>query len=97
MAGIVSGETLRLLAVGDWGGASAAPWTTPVQLSVAAAMGTVGATLAPNWVLGIGDNFYEDGISCVGDSHPNCTTDDSSHRQVSMLAESATVRERGMM
>jgi tartrate-resistant acid phosphatase type 5 len=31
-------------------------------------------------VLALGDNFYEDGISCLNDPTPGCTTDATSHR-----------------
>ena len=52
---------LNLLVVGDWGGASTAPYTTAVQLSVAAAMGAVGAANKITEVFGVGDNFYGKG------------------------------------
>ena len=73
---------LNLLVVGDWGGASTAPYTTAVQTSVAAAMGAVGAANQITEVFGVGDNFYEDGISCSGDHSPNCRADAMSHRFV---------------
>ena len=65
---------LNLLVVGDWGGASTAPYTTAVQTSVAAAMGAVGAANQITEVFGVGDNFYEDGISCSGDHSPRHTS-----------------------
>ena len=46
---------LNLLVVGDWGGASTAPYTTAVQLSVAAGMGAVGAANNIKEVFGVGD------------------------------------------
>ena len=52
---------LNLLVVGDWGGASTAPFTTAVQQAVAVSMGAVGAANKITEVFGIGDNFYEDG------------------------------------
>lgn len=54
----VSADTFRAFAVGDWGGASKAPFTTPVQLSTAAAMGKVGTSFKPQQIWGVGDNFY---------------------------------------
>jgi hypothetical protein len=48
---------LNLLVVGDWGGSSTAPYTTAVQLSVAAGMGAVGAANKISEVFGVGDNF----------------------------------------
>jgi len=49
---------------------------------VAAAMGAVGAANKITEVFGVGDNFYEDGISCSGDHSPGCTADARSHRFV---------------
>ena len=50
--------------VGDWGGASTAPYTTAVQLSVAKTMGTVGAARKISSWWAIGDNFYEGEHAC---------------------------------
>lgn len=50
---------LSVAVVGDWGGQSAAPYTTAVQLSVAKTMGTVGAARKISSWWAIGDNFYE--------------------------------------
>ena len=69
-----------LRSVGDWGGASKAPFTTPEQLSTAKGMGQVGSSLKPSQVWGIGDNFYEDGISCSGDNSKDCVASAASHR-----------------
>jgi tartrate-resistant acid phosphatase type 5 len=45
-------------------------------------MGVVGDSVKPSWIAGVGDNFYEDGISCSGDPSPNCRADAYSHRFV---------------
>jgi tartrate-resistant acid phosphatase type 5 len=45
-------------------------------------MGVVGDSVKPSWIGGVGDNFYEDGISCSGDPSPNCRADAYSHRFV---------------
>lgn len=70
----------RTFVIGDWGGASKAPFTTPEQLSTASAMGKVGDAFKPSQVWGIGDNFYEDGITCSGDNSPDCVASAASHR-----------------
>lgn len=86
-----AGAQLNILAVADWGGAEclkggcknpsgSVPFTTDVQLNVSTAMGVIGAQLNPSFVLALGDNFYEDGISCLNDPTPGCTTDATSHR-----------------
>jgi hypothetical protein len=48
--------------------------------STAAAMGTIGTTFKPTQIWGVGDNFYEDGITCSGDNSRGCTADANSHR-----------------
>jgi hypothetical protein len=55
-------EVVSLLVVGDWGGQSADPYTTPGQLAAAAAMATVATASASTFVLSSGGNFYGDGI-----------------------------------
>lgn len=55
-ASLVAAAPYTVLVMGDWGGSSKAPYTTPEQLSTAAAMGQVGAALAPSQVWGVGDN-----------------------------------------
>jgi tartrate-resistant acid phosphatase type 5 len=74
--------SLKLIAVGDWGGASAPPYVTGAQVFTAAAMGVVGAALNISEVWGVGDNFYEDGVSCAGDPDPTCKPDATWHRFV---------------
>eukprot|EP00747_Dinoflagellata_sp_TGD_P167424 gnl/TRDRNA2_/TRDRNA2_191834_c0_seq1.p1 gnl/TRDRNA2_/TRDRNA2_191834_c0~~gnl/TRDRNA2_/TRDRNA2_191834_c0_seq1.p1 ORF type:complete len:343 (+),score=50.90 gnl/TRDRNA2_/TRDRNA2_191834_c0_seq1:86-1114(+) len=65
-----SSEGLSFVAVGDWGGTddpaesgSSSVFTTPSQLQVAAGMGRVASQLGARFVLGLGDNFYESGIT----------------------------------
>jgi hypothetical protein len=55
-------EVVSLLVLGDWGGQSADPYTTPGQLSAASAMATVATTTQSTFVLSTGGNFYNDGI-----------------------------------
>jgi hypothetical protein len=55
-------EVVSLLVVGDWGGQSADPYTTPGQLAAAAAMATVATASESTFVLSAGGNFYGDGI-----------------------------------
>lgn len=53
---------LNFLTVGDWGGIGSNPYTTPGETGVAAGMGLIGAQLGAQFVLGLGDNFYDTGI-----------------------------------
>ena len=55
-------EVVSLVVVGEWGGQSAAPYTTPGQLSAAEAMATVADLTAATFVLSPGGNFLADGI-----------------------------------
>jgi len=61
--GTVFTQSLNFVAVGDYGGQSTAPYTTPAQVAVAKQMGITAASLNSNFTLGIGDNFYETGIN----------------------------------
>lgn len=55
-------EVVSLVVVGEWGGQSASPYTTPGQLSAAEAMATVADLTASTFVLSPGGNFLADGI-----------------------------------
>jgi tartrate-resistant acid phosphatase type 5 len=55
-------DSLRFVAVGDWGGQPKPPYTTPIQLQVAAQMGNTAQDFGSQFTLGIGDNFYDKGI-----------------------------------
>ena len=58
----IANEVVSFLMVGEWGGQSLAPYTTPGQLAVASAMAGVATTSASTFVLSTGGNFYGDGI-----------------------------------
>lgn len=57
----------RFLVLGDWGGLPFAPYKTPSEIAVAAAMGHIGAKLNTSFQLALGDNFYFDGVQSVTD------------------------------
>ena len=54
--------SLNFLVMADWGGQPKAPFTTAAELSTAAGMGRMAATLNASFALGVGDNFYSSGI-----------------------------------
>lgn len=58
----IANEVVSFLLVGEWGGQSVAPYTTPGQLAVASAMAGVATASASTFVLSPGGNFYGDGI-----------------------------------
>ena len=62
----VNGNT-RFLIIGDWGGLPIEPYSTPSEISVANAMGKLGAKLNTSFQLALGDNFYFDGVKSVTD------------------------------
>jgi tartrate-resistant acid phosphatase type 5 len=55
-------EPVRMIALGDWGGKSRAPYTTPEQLAVARQMHLYAHANPINFVFSLGDNFYPNGI-----------------------------------
>jgi hypothetical protein len=55
-------ETLSFFATSDWGGQAAAPYTTPLQLEMATAMGHVSASFHPKFVVSAGGNFLPGGL-----------------------------------
>lgn len=58
----VSDSDYHILLLGDWGGSSDSNPTTSVQNNAAARMGEVAGQLNTQFVLLLGDNFYEDGV-----------------------------------
>lgn len=68
-----SGGEVRFLAVGDWGGQTGAPYTTPGEVEVAAQMGKTAAAEGSSFVLALGDNFYSEGVQSVDDPRFNET------------------------
>ena len=68
-ASLSTAYALDLLVVGDWGGVPFPPYSTPSQRAVADGMGKIGDELKVSAVLGLGDNFYFDGIATDSSSH----------------------------
>ena len=48
--------------LGDWGGWPAPQFTSPIQLSVADSMKRVSRLNPPEYIIGLGDNFYFHGV-----------------------------------
>lgn len=53
---------LNFFVLGDWGGQDQDPYTTEIQLQVAGQMGYIGESFSPDFIIGVGDNFYDYGI-----------------------------------
>ncbi|KAG8441389.1 hypothetical protein GDO86_006939 [Hymenochirus boettgeri] len=60
-------DSLRFVALGDWGGLPLPPYTTRQQEMVAEEIGKTVAKLGANFILSLGDNFYYDGVTDVTD------------------------------
>lgn len=57
-------DSLNFLLLGDWGRKG-----EPDQVAVARQMGICGEKLAAKFVVAVGDNFYEHGVTSVTDAH----------------------------
>jgi hypothetical protein len=62
-------EISSWLVLGEWGGQSAPPYTTPGQLAAAEAMATVATTSLSKFIVSPGGNFYDNGIQGATPSH----------------------------
>ena len=60
-------ESLRFLALGDWGGLPTEPYYTPVETAVGEQMAVITDTFQTSFNLALGDNFYFSGIKDVED------------------------------
>ena len=59
--------------VGDWGGQTDAPYYTDAQLNVAQQMGVVASSIGAQFVVSLGDHFYDNGVKDVNDPRFNET------------------------
>ena len=59
--------SLDFLVVGDFGGQGTAPYYTLGSKNVARAMGVTAAKIGSKFSIGLGDNFYENGVTSVTD------------------------------
>jgi tartrate-resistant acid phosphatase type 5 len=68
---------LKFVAFGDWGGnqfaQGAFPFTTQAQRQTARALGAAVQREKPRFVMSLGDNFYQEGVSSVDDARFNAT------------------------
>jgi len=65
--------TLSFLVVGDWGGQSDSPYYTSAQKDVALQMGRMAKEIDSKFTIGLGDNFYDVGVTDVDDPRFNTT------------------------
>ena len=60
-------KKISFLVVGDWGGIPDPPYYTSAQKSVAVQMARKAEEIGSTFTVGLGDNFYEDGVADVDD------------------------------
>ena len=63
----MSEDSLRFLALGDWGGLPFWPYATPLEKAVGEQMGRIAKTNKTSFTVALGDNFYFDGVKDVED------------------------------
>lgn len=68
------------MVIGDQGGSSDATPTTPPQLRIAQSMGSVAQSLHAQFVLGVGDNFYGNGITAANQFRFQASFEDASSK-----------------
>lgn len=69
-------ESLRFLALADWGGQPNHPYTTHIQIAVAEQMAATADREHAHFVLSLGDNIYLEGIKKPRDSRLQKTYED---------------------
>ena len=62
---------IRFPALGDWGGTEYASYYVPLQEWNAQLMDDLCAEDSCDFVVSVGDNFYETGVKNIGLLHPN--------------------------
>ena len=55
------------MVVGDWGGQDDPPYYTDPEQDVATQMGEIAASMGAQFILSMGDNFYDNGVTDVDD------------------------------
>ena len=60
-------SSFNWIVLGDWGGWPGPLFTSPIQLSVAQSMKRASRMHPPEYVIGLGDNFYFHGVTGVDD------------------------------
>ncbi|XP_043940579.1 tartrate-resistant acid phosphatase type 5 [Protopterus annectens] len=62
-----SSDSLRFIALGDWGGLPLPPYFTPIEKATAYEAGVVADKLGADFILALGDNFYYSGVANIYD------------------------------
>ncbi|XP_072032237.1 tartrate-resistant acid phosphatase type 5-like isoform X2 [Amphiura filiformis] len=62
-----TGKSLHFMVLGDWGGIPIYPYYTPDEVAVAKQMSIIAENINASFVMALGDNFYENGVTDVND------------------------------
>lgn len=73
------------LVVGDWGGISFHPFTTPVQTAVADEMAALASRDGADFVVALGDNFYLNGVQ------------DENDYRFKVIFNTSNIKDRGIL
>ena len=60
-------DSFKWFVLGDWGGWPAPHYSSPIQKSVADSMGRTSRIHRPEYIIGLGDNFYYHGVENEND------------------------------
>ena len=60
-------DSFKWFVLGDWGGWPAPHYSSPIQKSVADSMGRTSRIHRPEYIVGLGDNFYYHGVENEND------------------------------
>lgn len=61
-------DSLKFLAIADWGGTGISPYTTEIQKRVAQQMALLALREKISFIISLGDHFYPSGVKCATDS-----------------------------
>ena len=61
-------DALNFIVLGDWGGQVESPYYTRAEKKIAAVMGEKAKEINAQFVVGLGDNFYNHGVKDVHDT-----------------------------
>lgn len=68
LSGKADNDALNFIVLGDWGGQPTSPYYTRAEMEIAEEMGKKASKIDAKFVMALGDNFYNNGVTDVSDS-----------------------------